>query len=552
VAPATPPNRPEPSAIEATLAEVAGRIDLQALTAAVATDVSGETRADDATVADLADALVAVDWIGLLTDDPATTASNLRRAMLDVVRQTAPTSGVGTLLAAAPVRWLGGAASIPLVPRFETATVEVDDGGTQTTGDVEQTIDENTSKETTEASIETTGTDSNTGEAVTVSIKKTVTRDLCWAEDGTRQSSSTTETTVTRQTADGPVEATISTTVTVTVDPSGTMTASMSVTQDGYTVTITADTGAVPAGGATDTETIDGDHHTATITLEDGQTFTAEWDGDLDQEKLETVAKTLEEMTPDLAEDLEDQFDNLKKPLNDTSPGGNEYCIHLTLDPFEATLGPDGETLAITATVTDWADRPLVAAVMTVTPARLGSIAPDVGSTGGSGDWQTTYTSGDTGVERLTIQAARFGFGVKRQVTITIAGGHSIHWSDSKFGQTATFDATSCDGTAWTGTFSFSGSPGGATLAMATELGFETVDGHGEVAIVNTGTIGAGGEDLSIQMPYLVAVDIDGQTAHVVMTRQSDVVTVEGFTISAAAFPEFTFDTPLTVATDCP
>lgn len=87
---------------------------------------------------------------------------------------------------------------------------------------------------------------------------------------------------------------------------------------------------------------------------------------------------------------------------------------------------------------------------------------------------------------------------------------------------------------------------------MATEFELQTVDRHGEVAIVNTGTIGAGGEELSIEMPYVVVLDIDDGTARVTMTRQSDTVTVEGITIPAASFPEFTFDTPLTAATDCP
>ena len=89
---------------------------------------------------------------------------------------------------------------------------------------------------------------------------------------------------------------------------------------------------------------------------------------------------------------------------------------------------------------------------------------------------------------------------------------------------------------------------------MATEFGFEIVDGRGETEIINTGTIGASGAELSIQMPYSVIVDINDETgtAQVTMTRQSNTVTVEGFTMPADAFPEFTFDAPLIAASDCP
>jgi len=189
-----------------------------------------------------------------------------------------------------------------------------------------------------------------------------------------------------------------------------------------------------------------------------------------------------------------------------------------------------------------------------VSGARLGSVAPTIGAATGSGEWPTTYTSGDSGVEKLDFATSRFGFGVERTATITIAAGRAIQWADTKFGQTASFDASSCDDETWTGAFSFSGSPGGAELDMATEFGFETVAGHAEFEIVNSGTMGARSTELSIQMPHSVAVDIDDQegTVAVVMTRESNTVTVEGFTINAGAFPEFTFNVPLTSATDCP
>ncbi len=537
----------ELDAAPATLRAAAERIDLALLIEPMFVDAGSGTRLEGPAEPALREALVAVDWISLVADTDGLTASNLLRSLLGVLRPP------GTLASSAGDTVAPASSGERSTFRTLLMHAEAGEDGTTASGDVETSVDRESGKETTTFTVDSTGRNATTGAEVGVRIEGQRTRDLCWSEDGTRQSSTTTTTTVARETDGSATETTITTSTSATFDPSGAINVSASVTQDGYTATMSKGTDSLPSGES-DTVTYDDGRYSASTTLEDGTSLTVSWEGDFDQAKFDTALETFEKMASGLAEAIDDELENLKKPLNDSSPGGNEYCIRLTLDPTTAQIGPDGEKLVITATITDWAERPLVAAVVNVGGARLGSVAPTIGTATSSGEWQTTYTSGDSGVEKLKFTASRFGFGVERTATITIASGLAIQWSDTKFGQTATFDAYSCDGAAWTGTFSFSGSPGGAELDMATEFGFETAAGHAEFEIINTGTMGVGSTKLSIQMPYSVTVDIDDQVGAVgvVMTRQSDTVTVEGFTINAGAFPEFTFNVPLTSATECP
>ena len=95
---------------------------------------------------------------------------------------------------------------------------------------------------------------------------------------------------------------------------------SASVTQDGYTATMTKGTGSLPRG---DSETVtyeDGRYSSSTM-LEGGASPTVSWEGNFDAAKFDTALETFEKMASGLAEAINDELENLKKAFNVSSGG---------------------------------------------------------------------------------------------------------------------------------------------------------------------------------------------------------------------------------------
>ncbi|GBE20679.1 hypothetical protein BMS3Bbin01_00017 [bacterium BMS3Bbin01] len=387
---------------------------------------------------DIVDALSRIDWAEAIGgDDARSIAANFERATVF--------GGVAALLGASPTTNSGSAAlmvagdtrSVPAAFAFDAAstdrqgTIAHEEGtisqGTKsgtTSMDATRTMDPDSGRETTVWTTRVDVTDSATGKRTIAETKVEISHDVCWGEDGARQAEITTTTNVTVVTAEGTKTSTTSRTTTTKRRPDGSISTSVSVTVDGVTVAHTLEDSDL---SGPPTEEVSDDGETATFTIREGRSTTTVsaskeamsvkpevWD-----EKLGEAADAMGDAER-LQQDLDVLVQALQPPLTSGAPGGNQYCLKFSVDPSAASLEPDGETVAIDATVLDWQDRPVVGAIVTVSGARLGSVDPQIGPASTDGTWTTTYTSGKQGTETLTFEAARYGYKVKRTAKIKI------------------------------------------------------------------------------------------------------------------------------------
>ncbi len=536
--------------------------------AAIAAEVLIEGTArtpSPATATDVVGALSQLDWSGILaTSNPTQIGSRLEREALralatDLRAAAASAAGSGPLSPRASTRHRPDAAAaygLLLDPVSETRTVAEGTKSGTVGMEADRTFDESSGRETTTWSVDGDITDSETGERVTAHTEGEAYHDVCWGEDGAREGGVATATGVTTDGPKGVETSEQSRKTTVRRDADGSITVSVSVTVGDYTIGYTKSGSDMP-GTETDYASEDGDRYTHTFETENGEMTVSvdkdvTWSDDGFQEALDEFSDPEK-----VADDTELIAESMKSPISPSIPGADEFCLKLTVDPTSGALEADGDTLSFNATVLDWNDRPVVSAIVTVEGAKLGSVAPKLGPTGTDGRWTSTYTSGDPGTETLTFEASRFGYNVRRDTSVTIGTGYAFDWSRSQSGQTATVNARSCDGTSWTGEFTFDGTPGGAEISMSATFDLQMDDAVGETDLVSTGTIGTAGTYLPMEMPYKLTITLDAEnrTADVQFNRAGGgVVVAEGrrLPIPTEGFPEFAFTTPLDPPTGCP
>ena len=492
-----------------------------------------------------------VDWSSILTiRDPSAAAA---MAVAEVLRALAggPPADVGAAFRTGSVL-VGGHRAEPSTETTHTET-KVTDGTVTVTKTVDKsaTFDPESGRETTTVTVVVGETDSATGARSVVEMTYETAHDVCWGPGGDREGSYAVTARSTSQ--EGSSVRSNGASVTVAPDGSGSVTRSASV--DGHTVTVASGSDE-PPGNATVTETVSGDTATVTREYENGTRTVFEGpSSDPSESAVDEAAKQLTE-EGSLDRDISLAGAGLARPRS--GQGSDEFCLRMVVDPASTTLDTDGATVELAAAVEDWNERPVGGAAVTIAPPRLGSVSPAEGRTSDAGALSVAYTAQRRGRDLVEFRADHYGYSATAESAVTVGRGGAFSWSESKFGQTATVTARSCDGALWEGTLTFGGSPGGAELDMAASFSLTLPEGESvTIPVESKGTITAAGETLGIEFLYSLdfAVEASGSEVRATFTRQpGGGITVRGATVPfpAASFEEFQVTAPIEPAKGCP
>lgn len=338
------------------------------------------------------------DWDAVFADGDV---ELIRERLIELVLSggsSGPTSSADPARrrAAAPGATIRAVPYFEIETRSENQTWEVDNGtrSGEVTANSEISYDTETSKQT--ASLTFTGdvTDTATGESIPVGLDLEMSADLCWDENGDRGGEFELTTTMPNESGEPVTESTSSA---ITAHSDGTATVDWGKTVDGNGVKVL---GTFPDGmGPSDNApTVSSSDDATTYVYDNG--FTMETSG-TDQATIDRLVTEMSYENPETASQV--SFGAPPDPGNE-GPGSSAYCLRVSADPASAVIEPDGETLGLTVSVTDWNGTPLPDAIVTMSGVDLGVYTgPTEGFSDHNGELATLYTSDQPGSEDVYV-----------------------------------------------------------------------------------------------------------------------------------------------------